>query len=74
MMSEMYFLNVAMALDDDTEQYKQDLKYLMFLCEQGDIKPKIAEQVMLDDVPDAQQFMQIGKANGTVVCVPWLEE
>jgi len=47
---------------------------LLFLCEKGDIKPKIAERVSLDDVPDAQRLMQVGKANGTVVCVPWIEE
>ena len=73
-MSQTYFLNTATTFDDDTEQYKQDLKYLMFLCERGDIKPKIAERVSLDDVPDAQRLMQLGKANGTVVCVPWIEE
>ena len=74
MMSQTYFLNTATTFDDDTDQYKQDLKYLMFLCERGDIKPKIAERVSLDDVPDAQRLMQLGKANGTVVCVPWIEE
>lgn len=74
MMSQTSFLNTATIYDDDTEQYKQDLRYLMFLLERGDIKPKIAERVSLDDVPDAQRLMQSGRANGTVVCVPWIEE
>lgn len=74
MMSQTSFLNTTTMYDDDTEQYKQDLRYLMFLLERGDIKPKVAERVSLDDVPDAQRLMQSGRANGTVVCVPWIEE
>ncbi len=74
MMSQTYFLNTETSFDDDTEQYKQDLKYLIFLCERGLIKPKIAERVSLDDVPEAQRLIQVGKSNGTVVCVPWIEE
>lgn len=74
MMTQTSFLNTITCYDDDTEQYKQDLRYLMFLLERGDIKPKVAERVSLDDVPDAQRLMQSGRANGTVVCVPWIEE
>jgi len=73
-MSQTSFINTAMVFDEDTEQYKQDLRYLMFMLEKGDIKPKIAERVSLEDVPDAQRLMQSGRANGTVVCVPWIED
>eukprot|EP00584_Thalassiosira_punctigera_P013799 CAMPEP_0172550888 /NCGR_PEP_ID=MMETSP1067-20121228/33395_1 /TAXON_ID=265564 ORGANISM="Thalassiosira punctigera, Strain Tpunct2005C2" /NCGR_SAMPLE_ID=MMETSP1067 /ASSEMBLY_ACC=CAM_ASM_000444 /LENGTH=561 /DNA_ID=CAMNT_0013338569 /DNA_START=168 /DNA_END=1850 /DNA_ORIENTATION=- len=71
MMTQTSFLNTVTCYDEDTEQYKQDLRYLMFLLERGDVKPKVAERVSLDDVPDAQRLMQSGRANGTVVCVPW---
>lgn len=74
MMTQTSFLNTATCYDDDTKQYRQDLRYLMFLLERGDVRPKIAERVSLDDVPDAQRLMQSGRANGTVVCVPWIEE
>lgn len=74
MMSQTHFLNTETLVDDDNEQYRQDLKYLMFLCERGLIKPKIANRVSLDDVPEAHRLLQIGKSNGTVVCVPWIEE
>ena len=74
MMSQTYFLNTESLVDDDQEQFKQDLKYLQFLCERGLIKPKIANRVSLDDVPEAHRLLQIGKSNGTVVCVPWIEE
>jgi len=73
MMTQTSFLNTVTTYDEDTEQYKQDLRYLIFLLERGDIKPKVAERVSLDDVPDAQRLMQSGRANGTVVCVPWIE-
>jgi NADPH2:quinone reductase len=74
MMSKTYFLNTETTFEDDTEQYRKDLSYLMFLCARGDIIPKVAERVSLDDVKDAQRLLQIGKANGTVVCVPWIQE
>ena len=73
MMTQTSFLNTVTTYDEDTDQYKQDLRYLIFLLERGDIKPKVAERVSLDDVPDAQRLMQSGRANGTVVCVPWIE-
>jgi len=73
MMTQTSFINMETCYEDDTEQYKQDLRYLMFLLEKGDIKPKVAERVSLEDVPDAQRLMQSGRANGTVVCVPWIE-
>lgn len=72
-MSQTSFLDMDTCYEDDVEQYKQDLRYLMFLLEKGDVTPKVAERVSLDDVPDAQRLMQSGRANGTVVCVPWIE-
>lgn len=73
-MTQTKFLDTVKTYDEDIEQYKQDLRYLLFLLETGGIKPKVAERVSLDDVPDAQRLMQSGRANGTVVCVPWIEE
>lgn len=73
-MSQTIFLNTEKLYDSDEEQFQQDLRYLMFLLERGTIKPKIAELVSLSDVPDAQRLMESGKANGTVVCTPWVED
>ena len=36
---------------------QQELKYLRFLVEEGQIKPKIAEQVTIEEVPDAQRYI-----------------
>jgi len=73
MMSQTHFHNMGSDFDDNNEQYKQDLRYLMFLLEKGDLKPKISEKVSLDDVPDAQRLISTGRSNGTMVCVPWIE-
>jgi len=72
-MTQTSFFNTITDYDDDRNQYKQDLRYLMFLLEKGDITPKIAEKVSLDDVPDAQRLISQGRANGTMVCIPWIE-
>jgi hypothetical protein len=34
---------------------QQELKYLCFLVEEGRIKPKVAEKVTIEEVPDAQR-------------------
>lgn len=73
-MSQTIFLNTETIYDNDEEQFQQDLRYLIFLLERGIIKPRIAELVSLSDVPDAQRLMESGKANGTVVCSPWVED
>jgi NADPH2:quinone reductase len=72
-MPHTHFFDTLRDYDTDREQYLQDMKYLTFLLEKGDITPKIAEKVALEDVPDAQRLMHSGKANGTIVCVPWIE-
>lgn len=73
MMPNTYFFDTIRDFDNDREQYLQDLRYLTFLLEKGHIKPKIAEKVSLEDVPDAQRLMIAGRANGTIVCVPWID-
>ena len=72
-MSQTDFHNMDTDFDDNNEQYRQDLRYLMFLLEKGELKPKISEKVSLDDVPDAQRLIASGRSNGTMVCVPWIE-
>mmetsp|Transcript_13182 Transcript_13182/g.28825 ORF Transcript_13182/g.28825 Transcript_13182/m.28825 type:complete len:365 (+) Transcript_13182:1419-2513(+) len=54
----------------DPQTYQQELKYLIFLLESGRIKPKIAERVSIEEVPDAQRYLETGKANGNIVCLP----
>lgn len=54
----------------DPKKYQQELKYLCFLVENGTLKPKIAERVSIEEVPDAQRYLETGKVNGTIVCLP----
>jgi len=72
-LTQTYFYDVLKECVDHPDQFKQDLRYLCFLLEKGDLSPKIAEKVALEDVPDAQKLLETGKANGTIVCVPWKE-
>lgn len=73
-LSQTSFYDVQKECDDHPDQYRQDLRYLCFLLQKGEITPKIAEKVSLEDVPDAQRLLETGKANGTIVCVPWKED
>ncbi|KAL7535998.1 hypothetical protein ACHAWF_005333 [Thalassiosira exigua] len=70
-MARTRFLDASKCYDEDPAQFWQDLKYLLFLMKKGDVDPKVAERVSLDDVPDAQRLMWSERANGTVVCTPW---
>jgi len=72
-MTQTAFVNVVNEYEEDPDQYKQDLRYLMLILERGVITPKIAEKVCLEDVPDAQRLLYSGKSNGTIVCVPWID-
>jgi NADPH2:quinone reductase len=73
MMPQTYFIDTLNDFDTDREQYFQDMKYLTFLLKKGEIIPKIAEEITIEDVSDAQRLLYYGQANGTIVCVPWLE-
>ncbi|KAL7453523.1 hypothetical protein ACHAWC_009144 [Mediolabrus comicus] len=70
-MSQTVFLDLHQDFDKNREEFARDLMYLMYLSEQGKIKPKVAEKVALDDVGDAQKLIANYKNNGTVVCMPW---
>ncbi|KAL7546899.1 hypothetical protein ACHAWF_010230 [Thalassiosira exigua] len=70
MMSQTSFHDLWESFRDNPKKYQQELKYLCFLVESGTLKPKIAERVSIEEVPDAQRYLETGKANGTIVCLP----
>lgn len=70
MMSQTRFHDLWESFQNDPKKYQQELKYLCFLVESGSLKPKIAERVSIEEVPDAQRYLETGKANGTIVCLP----
>lgn len=70
MMSQTKFHDLRESFQKDPKKYNQELKYLCFLVESGQLKPKIAERVSIEEVPDAQRYLETGKANGTIVCLP----
>lgn len=70
MMSQTKFLDLWESFQNQPKKYQQELKYLCFLVESGMLKPKIAERVNIEEIPDAQRYLETGKANGTIVCLP----
>ncbi|KAL7531993.1 hypothetical protein ACHAXR_004354, partial [Thalassiosira sp. AJA248-18] len=70
MMSQTKFHDLWESFQKDPKKYQQELKYLCFLVESGSLKPKIAERVSIEEVPDAQRYLETGKVNGTIVCLP----
>ena len=70
MMSQTKFLDLWESFQRDPKKYQQELKYLCFLVESGTLKPKIAERVSIEEIADAQRYLETGKANGSIVCLP----
>lgn len=70
MMSQTRFLDLWESFQSDPKKYQQELKYLCFLVESGALTPKIAERVSIEEVADAQRYLETGKANGCIVCLP----
>mmetsp|Transcript_22151 Transcript_22151/g.47617 ORF Transcript_22151/g.47617 Transcript_22151/m.47617 type:complete len:733 (-) Transcript_22151:203-2401(-) len=70
MMSQTKFHDLWESFQANPKKYQQELKYLCFLVESGTLKPKIAERVSIEEIPDAQRYLETGKANGTIVCLP----
>lgn len=70
MMSQTKFHDLLESFQANPKKYQQELKYLCFLVESGMLKPKIAERVSIEEIPDAQRYLETGKANGTIVCLP----
>lgn len=70
MMSQTKFVDLWESFQSDPRKYQQELKYLCFLVESGTLKPKIAERVSIEEIADAQRYLETGKANGSIVCLP----
>ncbi|KAL3827463.1 hypothetical protein ACHAXA_003732 [Cyclostephanos tholiformis] len=69
MMSKTKFFDLWESFQKNRGQYRQELKYLCFLVESGMIKPKIADRISLEKVPEAHRKIETGNVNGTIVCV-----
>jgi len=70
LMSNTQFLDLTECLTTDPKGYQQELKYLCFLVESGALVPKVAERIQIEEVADAHRYLETGKSNGTIVCVP----
>ena len=70
LMSNTKFLDLTESTASNPRAYQQELKYLCFLVESGALVPKIAERVQIEDVADAHRYLETGKSNGIIVCIP----
>ena len=70
LMTNTTFVDLAESFASEPKVYQQELKYLCFLVESGALVPKIAERVQVEEVADAHRYLETGKANGTIVCIP----
>jgi len=41
------------------------------LLKKRDIKPHVSKRVCLSDVAESQVYLELGKARGVIVCMPW---
>lgn len=65
------FYDLRESFENDPQMFRQELQYLICMLEKNEIKPKIAGQVALNQVPKAQKLLEKGLPNGTIVCLPW---
>ena len=54
-MSQTVFHDTFSSMISEPKLYQQEMKYLCFLLENGRIKPKVAERVKIEEVPDSQR-------------------
>jgi len=72
-----YFWNRAIFYDlfesyeQNPKMFVHELHYLICKLDRGEIRPKVAGKVALNQVPKAQKLIEKGLPNGTVVCHPW---
>ena len=63
--------NIYESFAADPKLFQQELLYLCLQLRNGEINPKVAGRVSLNQVPKAQKLIEKGLPNGTVVLNPW---
>jgi NADPH2:quinone reductase len=66
--THFYSINVMRARHP--EWFKHDLAYLLELLREGRIRPKVAERISFDQVPDAHRQLEAGGLEGKIVLCP----
>jgi len=59
------------SFEKNPKMFVNELNYLVCKLLRGEISPKVAGRVSLNQVPKAQTLIEKGLPNGTVVCLPW---
>jgi len=56
---------------ENPQTFRNDLEHLFQLLKKREIKPHIAKRIALDDVGEAHLYLELGRARGSIVCLPW---
>jgi NADPH:quinone reductase-like Zn-dependent oxidoreductase len=65
------FYDVYESYEQNPKMFRHELQYLICKLQRGEIRPKVAGKVSLNQVPKAQSLIEAGLPNGTVICLPW---
>jgi len=65
------FYDLNESYEENPKMFGHELHYLIYQLQRGEISPKVAGKVSLNQVPKAQKLVEKGLPNGTVVCLPW---
>jgi NADPH:quinone reductase-like Zn-dependent oxidoreductase len=68
--TRFYSINVMRARHP--QWFKQDLAYLFDLLKAGKIRPRVAERISFEQVPDAHRRLEAGGLEGKIVLCPEL--
>jgi NADPH:quinone reductase-like Zn-dependent oxidoreductase len=66
--TRFYSINAMRARHPDW--FKQDLAHLFELLKEGRIRPKVAERISFEEVPDAHRRLEAGGLEGKIVLCP----
>jgi len=69
--SNAIFYDLNESYGQNPKMFGHELHYLICKLQRGEINPKVAGRVSLNQVPKAQKLIENGLPNGTVVCLPW---
>eukprot|EP00584_Thalassiosira_punctigera_P006819 CAMPEP_0172542196 /NCGR_PEP_ID=MMETSP1067-20121228/12854_1 /TAXON_ID=265564 ORGANISM="Thalassiosira punctigera, Strain Tpunct2005C2" /NCGR_SAMPLE_ID=MMETSP1067 /ASSEMBLY_ACC=CAM_ASM_000444 /LENGTH=376 /DNA_ID=CAMNT_0013328383 /DNA_START=11 /DNA_END=1141 /DNA_ORIENTATION=+ len=69
--SRAVFYDLNESYEKNPKMFGHELHYLICKLQRGEISPKVAGKVSLNQVPKAQKLIEKGLPNGTVICLPW---
>jgi len=70
--SQCYFYNAFESFERFPAHFREDVRSLMELLEEGRINPRVFRRIPLGGVAKAHDIIENGKRFGNFVCIPWM--